>query len=319
MNMPRCLIFTCGTVGALLLVTANLPTVCLAEEKQAPALTSKPLPNRIKVPGKLKVRLRSRQKPPVKAAQAKVVKSETEWNVAETAIIICDMWSDHPCKMSAQRVDAMAARMDEVVSAARSHGVMIIHAPSGGTEYYEDTPYRQRMIQAPQVAAPMSIKWRNLDPEKEPPLPVEAAGSLDACDDPEPKPHPDFDRHEHPALKIIGYDGITSSGQEVYNFCKAEGIRNIAIMGVHTNMCVLGRSFGIRQMSYLRMNIVLVRDLTDAMYDPRDPPFVGHTRGTEMVIEHIETHWCPSILAEDLVKVVPGSADPVAATPGRDK
>jgi hypothetical protein len=81
-------------------------------------------------------------------------------------------------------------------------------------------------------------------------------------------------------------------------------------MGVHTNMCVLGRPFGIRAMVRLGRNVVLVRDLTDAMYDPRQPPHVSHTRGTELVIEHIEKYWCPSILSEDLLQVVPGSAGP---------
>jgi hypothetical protein len=58
------------------------------------------------------------------------------------------------------------------------------------------------------------------------------------------------------------------------------------------------------------MNIVLVRDLTDAMYDPRDHPYVSHKRGTEMVIEHIERYWCPSILSADLLEIVPGSDRP---------
>jgi hypothetical protein len=83
------------------------------------------------------------------------------------------------------------------------------------------------------------------------------------------------------------------------------------MMGVHTNMCVLGRPFGIRQMVRLGKHVVLARDLTDAMYDPRQPPFVSHARGTELVVEHIERYWCPSILSEDLTKVVPGSAGPV--------
>jgi hypothetical protein len=49
-------------------------------------------------------------------------------------------------------------------------------------------------------------------------------------------------------------------------------------MGVHTNICILNRGFGIRQMTRLGFNIVLVRDLTDAMYDPRTRPFVSHAR-----------------------------------------
>ena len=74
---------------------------------------------------------------------------------------------------------------------------------------------------------------------------------------------------------------------------------------------VPGRPFGIRQLLKLGFNVVLVRDLTDAMYDPRQPPFVSHTRGTQPVIEHIEKDWCPSIAADDLCKVIPGSDDPV--------
>ena len=60
----------------------------------------------------------------------------------------------------------------------------------------------------------------------------------------------------------------------------------------------------------------LTRDLTDAMYDPRTRPFVSHTRGTELVIEHIESMWAPSIPSEDLIRVVPGSADPRAIPSG---
>jgi hypothetical protein len=86
---------------------------------------------------------------------------------------------------------------------------------------------------------------------------------------------------------------------------------NVVLMGVHTNMCVLGRPFGIRQLVRLGKNVVLARDLTDAMYDPRQPPYVSHARGTELVVEHVERYWCPSILGADLMQVVPGSAGPV--------
>ena len=112
---------------------------------------------------------------------------------------------------------------------------------------------------------------------------------------------------EHPAIDIVGFDGISESGQEIYNFCKQEGIDKIVLMGVHTNICILNRGFGARQMTRLGFEVVLARDLTDAMYDPRTRPFVSHARGTELVIEHIERMWCPSILSEHLTSVVPGS------------
>ena len=61
----------------------------------------------------------------------------------------------------------------------------------------------------------------------------------------------------------------------------------------------------------LGKNVVLVRDLTDALNDSRQPPHVSHARGTEIVVEHIETYLCASILSADLTRVVPGSDGPV--------
>ena len=76
-------------------------------------------------------------------------------------------------------------------------------------------------------------------------------------------------------------------------------------MGVHLNMCVLGRPFGIRQMVDVGKDVVLMRDMTDTMYDHRMAPFVSHFEGTDLVIEHVERYWCPSITSADLVGGTP--------------
>jgi nicotinamidase-related amidase len=230
------------------------------------------------------------------------------WEVRETAIIICDMWDTHTCILSAQRPAAMAPRMNDVVSAARSLGVMIVHAPSDTMKFYEGTPFRQRMQRAPMVASPTPILARcPRDPAEERDFPIDDTEG--GCDDPTVKewtgPYP-WTR-EHPAIDIVGFDGISENGQEIYNFCKQEGLTNIALMGVHTNICILNRSFGVRQMTRLGFEVVVVRNLTDAMYDPRKRPFVSHARGTELVVEHIEARWCPSIWSEDLTRAIPGT------------
>jgi hypothetical protein len=61
---------------------------------------------------------------------------------------------------------------------------------------------------------------------------------------------------------------VSDSGVEIYNLLRQEGITNVAIMGVHTNMCVLGRPFGIRQLTRLGLNVVLVRDLVPPQRQP---------------------------------------------------
>jgi len=268
-------------------------------------------PNRPKVAGVLRLNLRERTEAAPGAKEVKMVERTVDWEVSKTAILVIDMWDGHYCRSAAQRVGVMVPRMNRVLTAARNHGVMIIHAPSGTMNMYADTPYRKRMQQTPAATPPEAWdfkKWRDLDPSREPALPVDTEEC--SCDDPVVLTRVRRYNRQHAGLDIIGYDGISDSGQEIYNFCEAEGITNVVIMGVHTNMCVLGRPFGIRAMIGLGRNVVLVRDLTDAMYDPRQPPHVSHTRGTELVIEHIERHWCPSILSDDLLAIVPGSAGP---------
>jgi hypothetical protein len=66
----------------------------------------------------------------------------------------------------------------------------------------------------------------------------------------------------------------------------------------------LNRSFAIKQMSKWGVRCTLVRDLTDSMYNPNDRPFVAHDRGTELVIEHIEKYWAPTVLSSELVNAL---------------
>ncbi len=268
--------------------------------------------NRPSVPGVLQLQLRSRDK-----ETGEAVVQQAEWEARQTAIIICDMWDDHYCQSAAQRVSVMAPRMNEVITAARNHGVMIIHAPSGCMDQYEGTPHRLRMMQAAQSTPPVEIAgWCYLDAESEAELPI--VDSKSPCDDPVVGEAVKVFTKQHPDLDIIGYDGVSDSGIEIYNFCAQEGITNIVLMGVHTNMCVLGRPFGIRQQVRLKMNVALCRDLTDAMYDPREPPYVSHTRGTELVIEHIEKYWCPSIEGSELMTVIEGSNDAATSAATRE-
>jgi hypothetical protein len=66
-------------------------------------------------------------------------------------------------------------------------------------------------------------------------------------------------------------------------------------------MCVLGRPFSIRAMVGLGRNVVLMRDLTDTMYNARRRPYVSHFAGTDLVVEHIERYWCPTVTSADLL------------------
>jgi len=213
---------------------------------------------------------------------------------SKTAIIICDMWDTMCCKIPADRVAEMAPHMNEVVTAARASGVLIVHAPSGSMDYYKDSPGRALCMNAPELETDVPLKWNYLNEDIEPPLPID--DSDNGWEGPVSEGRPQT--HQHDAIKISDSDAIGDS-KDIYYLLRQQGIENVILMGVHTNMCVLGRPFGIRQLTYLGFNVLLMRDMTDSLYNPAMEPKVSHYRGTEMVIEHIEKYWCPTIASTD--------------------
>ena len=242
-----------------------------------------------------------------------------QWDSKKTAIIICDMWDKHWCKGASERVAEMAPRMNEVVKTARARGVFIIHSPSDTMKFYEGTPQRKRAQEAPIAIPPIPLqRWCKLDPAKEPALPIDDSDG--GCDDnPQCKTYTAWKR-EFPALEIADEDAITDS-TEAYNLLQQRGIENVIVMGVHANMCVLGRPFSIRQMVGEGKSVLLMRDMTDTMYNSRSRPFVNHFRGTDLIVQHIERYWCPSITSVDLVagKQFRFSADPQRAIARADQ
>ena len=101
-------------------------------------------------------------------------------------------------------------------------------------------------------------------------------------------------------IPISTADVISDNGAEIYSFLRSRGIRTLLVMGVHANMCILNRNFAIKRMTSLGIRCILVRDLTDAMYNPEDAPHVSHDAGTQLVIEHIEKYVAPTITSADL-------------------
>ncbi|MEZ6128286.1 MAG: ThuA domain-containing protein [Planctomycetaceae bacterium] len=223
------------------------------------------------------------------------------WNAAQTAIVVCDMWDKHWCPTATERVGQMVPRMNDVITAARKKGVMIIHCPSDTLDFYKDTPQRRLAMEAPKVETKVPLqRWCHLDRTVEgDALPIDDSDGGCDCEEPFTKNHRAWTR-QHPGITIADNDAVTDSAEAFY-LMKQRGVTNVIVMGVHTNMCVLGRPFSIRQMVQQGQNVVLMRDMTDTMYNPTMAPFVSHFTGTDLVIDHIEQYWCPTILSTDII------------------
>jgi len=214
------------------------------------------------------------------------------------ALVLCDVWDRHWCRGANERLARMLPRMNALVRALRKAGALVVHAPSETMAFYEGTPARRRAREAPPVEPPAPT------PHPDPPLPVDASDG--GCDTPGDTPRRTWTR-QHPAIEIDHRrDAVTDRGRELYNLLRARGIRQVLIMGVHTNMCVLHRSFGIKQLVRWGVEVALVRDLTDTMYNPARPPYVSHEEGTRLVVEFIEAFWCPTVASEEVLAALAG-------------
>lgn len=224
-----------------------------------------------------------------------------EWAPAETAVIVCDMWDRHWCRGAERRVAELAPRANEFVAKARELGMLIVHAPSDTMRSYAEHPARRRALaapRAPDLPEEIARACFEIPAERGSEWPIDQSDGGCDCDPPCPQGRP-WTR-QTPAIEIRDEDAISDSGAEIWNLFAARGIRNVVLLGVHANMCVLARPFALRNLVRFGKNAVLVRDLTDSMYNSRRRPEVSHFTGTDLVVAHIERYVCPTVLSTAL-------------------
>jgi len=221
------------------------------------------------------------------------------WNPEETAAAQSDMWDQHWCKGATARVREMAPRMNEVFSKLREMGVLIVHGPSDTLDRYREHPARRRVLEAARACPRPDYPDLEVNTL---PLPLDASDEGCWCE-----PKCEVRRAwsgQTDLIPIDERDAITDS-EDIFSLYKARGIKNVLFFGVHLNMCVLNRPFAIRALLRRGFNVVLVRDLTDAMYNPALPPYVDHFTGNDLLIAHIEKYICPTTTSDEFIGGAP--------------
>ena len=265
--------------------------------------------------GSLPLRLRSRVETEPGSGVFRVIEKAETWNPRQSAIIVCDMWDLHHCLNATRRVEEMAPRMNQLLDAAREprrphhprpeqlHGRL--QGPPGPAAR-DQTPTREEPAQGHRPVVPA------IPAEEKGKYPIDQS---DGGEDDDPAEHAEWaaklkamGRNPAPrgsrrstALTIHDGDVISDSGEEIWSILEQRGIDNVILVGVHTNMCVLGRPFGLRQMAKNGKNVVLMRDMTDTMYNPARSPYVSHFTGTDLIVEHIEKWVCPTITSDQVL------------------
>lgn len=263
-----------------------------------------------------KLKLQTQKESAAGSGDFKPQTADETWSAKETAFIVCDVWDAHHCLNAVRRLEEFAPRMNDVLKEARQRGAIIIHSPSDCMPAYAEHPARKRASEAPAAKTkPKDIEhWCSRIPAEE--KAVYPLDQSDGGEDDDPTEHAEWAaklkemgrnpgtpwKMQNKAIEIdADRDFISDRGEEVWNVLEARGIKNVVLVGVHLNMCVLGRPFGLRQMVQNGKHAVLMRDMTDCMYNPKRWPHVDHFSGNDLMIAHVEKYVCPTITSDQIV------------------
>jgi nicotinamidase-related amidase len=260
----------------------------------------------------LQISLQMRSLPCVEGDNGVMMPSETDfifettesWTPSESALIICDMWDRHWCDKSNARLEELAVTLNRVVIEARRKGVKIVHAPSDCMDFYKDYPQRQEAKKYWNTELAALTNGDKLPSEEDAVLPS-ISPSDEGCECYDCKPHRTWIK-QHDSLSIAANDLISASGAELGAYFKETGIKNVILTGVTTNMSIVERSFGVRAMKRMGMNVVLMRDMTYLMYNhPPKASFVDRCSGRDPMMEYIEIYVCPTTVSSDFTATEP--------------
>jgi hypothetical protein len=215
------------------------------------------------------------------------------FDAGAAAVVVCDVWDRHWSRGAAERVAELAPRIDGFCRRLRAAGALIAHAPSDTMDVYQGSPARAR-VQGLRGSRPAG--WLEV-----PAIPFEIENGGSDTEDEFPPDTPVWSR-QHESIEIDqNRDIITDDGEELVTHFRMSGREMVLMTGVHTNLCILERSFGLRALTSQGFTAFLVADLTDAMYDPAQPPYVSHEEGTALVIHYVEAFVAPTVTSADVV------------------
>ncbi len=203
----------------------------------------------------------------------------------QVGVVVVDVWNWHWCKTATARVAALVPRMNRALEGARQLGMTVMLCPTDVVDNYVGWPQREVVLAMPKVDVP---PLQRID------CPAPADGGGCACGPERCMGNYGWDGM-HPELRIDARDLMPDSLAKVYTICKQRGLTHLIYMGVHTQVCLLGKSIGLRNLKAAGMDCILARDLTDA--HPGYDPARGFTpdRHTAEVVAHFERYLAPSI------------------------
>lgn len=199
-------------------------------------------------------------------------------------VVVVDPWNWHWCKTSTERVAALVPRLNRTLAAARALGMTVFLCPTDVADNYVGTPMFERAMAvdpAPPSTAP------------EPSCPPAPDGGGCTCGAERCLGNYGWDGM-HPDLVAGPDDLMPNDAGRLVALCRRRGITHLVYAGVHTQVCLLGKSIGLRAMTRAGFSCSLARDLTDA-HGRYEPGVETPDDFTAKVVAHFEAHLAPTV------------------------
>jgi nicotinamidase-related amidase len=206
-------------------------------------------------------------------------------------VVVVDVWNFHWCKTSTERVAALVPRMNKVLDQARRIGMTVFLCPTDVADNYVGTPMVERVLAIEPATVP---HLRDIQ------CPAAPDGGGCTCGAERCLGNYGWDGM-CPDLVIGADDLMPNDAGRLYAICQQRGLTHLLFVGFHTQVCLLGKSIGLRAMLEAGFKCALARDLTDAhgRYVPG-----GETPDdfTAKVVTHFEKYLSPTFDFADTLR-----------------
>src|SRR3954466_13464323 len=177
-----------------------------------------------------------------------------EMDPRQVGVVVVDVWNFHWCKTSTERVAALVPRINKVLEQARRLGMTVFLCPTDVADNYVGTPMVERVLAIEPAPVP---HLRDIQ------CPAAPDGGGCTCGPERCQVNFGWDGL-CPDLVIGPDDLMPNDAGRLYAICKQRGLKHLLFVGFHTQICLLGKSIGLRAMLEAGFQCALARDLTGA-------------------------------------------------------
>lgn len=227
----------------------------------------------------------------VNTDELELVEKEKTFESSQVGVLVIGMWSGHQCLVADRILHELSPKVNSFLKVCRSKNMKVIFGSSSLTKLPKYAPLRKNM---------KGLSFAKLVDKGLcfPPIP------FDDSDGGVNEKNPNFKRDEvdlHPSIEVCDTDAMSDNSKEILNYLHHHNLKLLLVVGVHTNMCVLDRPYGIKNLARYGFPMAIVRDLTDPMVKPDGVKVKDRDDAKDKIVKFIEQYFCPSVDSRDLI------------------